>query len=202
MTQMSGSASYLSNHSDPAVEPSDPKAAVEAQITGSASCPSNRSGPAVEPSDPKAAVEAQMTGSASIQSNRSGPVFSPEQIEAIVAGDFRGIPDSKYVDMEDRMHPLCPADMKKQMTLIQEAKKGPSATEIAETLSRSLGRELLTTDSELLTVPAEISDPAHWQAWFETTLNSCEEAKRANRDFKDVTETSRWSPHTTGTSRT
>ncbi|KAF0775868.1 hypothetical protein AaE_000430 [Aphanomyces astaci] len=61
---------------------------------------------------------------------------------------------------------------------IRERRKNPAQDEILKTLN------LLPSEAHLLLAPADIEDEAKWYAWFADTLNKCDEAKRANRDFK------------------
>ncbi|ETV69617.1 hypothetical protein H257_14756 [Aphanomyces astaci] len=65
-----------------------------------------------------------------------------------------------------------------QTDRIRERRKNPAQDEILKTLN------LLSSDVHLLLAPADIEDEAKWYGWFADTLNTCGEAKRANRDFK------------------
>ncbi|KAF0728980.1 hypothetical protein Ae201684P_003563 [Aphanomyces euteiches] len=50
-------------------------------------------------------------------------------------------------------------------------------------MEQVLGRPITPTDLHLLKSPAQLHDPQHWLDWFTSTLNSCEEARKANRYF-------------------
>ncbi|CAK4304182.1 unnamed protein product, partial [Aphanomyces euteiches] len=50
-------------------------------------------------------------------------------------------------------------------------------------MEQVLGRPITPADFHLLQSPAQLDDPQHWLDWFTSTLNSCEEARRASRDF-------------------
>ncbi|CAK4102693.1 unnamed protein product, partial [Aphanomyces euteiches] len=83
----------------------------------------------------------------------SAPVFTPAQIVAIIAGDFEGMVETPDVDIEDKMIPVSASDIEYQLTKIRDRRKDPKHEDLANL------------------------------QWFETTLNTCEEAKRASRNF-------------------
>ncbi|RLO07081.1 hypothetical protein DYB28_000633 [Aphanomyces astaci] len=43
------------------------------------------------------------------------PVFTEAQIEAIMRGDLTGIPEARHVDIEERLYPVSPADLERQV---------------------------------------------------------------------------------------
>ncbi|KAE9199557.1 hypothetical protein PF005_g15687 [Phytophthora fragariae] len=63
-----------------------------------------------------------------------------------------------------------------------EAQKEPSLEDMAKHLNLSVGVLERTKEAS----PDEMSSPEYWQEWFQSTLESSEEAKKANRDFKIV----------------
>ncbi|CAK4706988.1 unnamed protein product, partial [Aphanomyces euteiches] len=113
----------------------------------------------------------------------SAPVFTPAQIEAIIAGDFEGMVETPDVDIEDKMIPVSVSDIEYQLRKIRDRRKDPKHEDLANVIMKTLKRNL--TDEERLTLeaPNTLDDPDRWLQWFETTLNTCEEAKRASRNF-------------------
>jgi hypothetical protein len=85
-------------------------------------------------------------------------------------------------ELEDRLYPLDEVELLKRAKKIAEAKKEPSIEEMAgylglpvDVLERTKGASRIAMTS-----------PEYWQEWFEKTLQSSTEAKRANRDFRNT----------------
>jgi hypothetical protein len=85
-------------------------------------------------------------------------------------------------ELEDRLYPLDEVELLKRAKKIAEAKKEPSIEEMAgylglpvDVLERTKGASRIAMTS-----------PEYWQEWFEKTLQSLTEAKRANRDFRNT----------------
>ncbi|ETV67263.1 hypothetical protein H257_16502 [Aphanomyces astaci] len=53
------------------------------------------------------------------------PVFTAAQIEAISRGDMTGLPDSRHVDIEERLYPLTPADLELQLKALRSQRRTP-----------------------------------------------------------------------------
>ncbi|RHY10350.1 hypothetical protein DYB36_012005, partial [Aphanomyces astaci] len=123
-------------------------------------------------------------------------VFTPHQIEAIVRCDFPGIVEGLHSDMEDRMLPLTKADVADQVRKIRDRRKSPTHRDIAEVIMQAIQRKLTDEDMRLLETPADVDDPARWLRWFASALETCEEARRADRNFNDnrsaLVATTRW----------
>ncbi|KAH9138868.1 hypothetical protein LEN26_005326 [Aphanomyces euteiches] len=109
-------------------------------------------------------------------------VFTPRQIEAIISDDFQGVTEVVSLDVEDRMHPIDQSDLQRQIHDIR-ARRKTSQDAFLPLMESVLGRRITAADLHLLKSPAQLDDPQHWLDWFTTTLNSCEEARRASRDF-------------------
>ncbi|RQM11387.1 hypothetical protein B5M09_013674, partial [Aphanomyces astaci] len=112
-------------------------------------------------------------------------VFTPHQIEAIVWCDFPGIVEGLHSDMEDRMLPLTKADVADQVRKIRGRRKSPTHRDIAEVIMQAIQRRLADEDMRLLETPADMDDPARWLRWFASALETCEEARRVDRNFND-----------------
>ncbi|KAH9102194.1 hypothetical protein LEN26_002815 [Aphanomyces euteiches] len=115
------------------------------------------------------------------------PVFTPAQIEAIVTGDFVGISESA-ADIEARMMPISSADIEGQIRKIRSRRKDPAHTDLVTAITKTLKRPLTRDEKIILETPDALDDPDRWLKWFETTLNTCEEARRASRDFRNSHE--------------
>ncbi|RHY87335.1 hypothetical protein DYB35_010100 [Aphanomyces astaci] len=146
-------------------------------------------------------VESQVTGPEkltlpSVNDPSVRWVFTPHQIEAIVRCDFPGIVEGLHSDMEDRMLPLTKADVADQVRKIRDRRKSPTHREIAEVIMQAIQRKLTDEDMRLLETPADMDDPARWLRWFASALETCEEARRADRNFNDnrsaLVATTRW----------
>ncbi|RHZ02631.1 hypothetical protein DYB35_013383 [Aphanomyces astaci] len=125
------------------------------------------------------------------------PVFTAAQIEAISRGDMTGLPDSRHVDIEERLYPLTPADLELQLKALRSQRKDVTHADIVRVVTTALKRPLTEADSILFDSPVDIDDPERWLDWFSTTLNTCEEARTANRNFEQervaMVADTRWS---------
>ncbi|KAG9415183.1 hypothetical protein AC1031_008620 [Aphanomyces cochlioides] len=109
-------------------------------------------------------------------------VFLPHQIEAILSGDFPGATETHSLDFEDRMYPIAHEDIQRQLQAIR-SRRQVQQDAILPLMEQVLGRPITPADLHLLQSPAQLDDPQHWLDWFTSTLNSCEKARQANRDF-------------------
>ncbi|KAE9184551.1 hypothetical protein PF005_g21632 [Phytophthora fragariae] len=108
-------------------------------------------------------------------------VSSPGQEGTVLAGQDLAVEKEEYdKELEDRLFPLDEVELLKRMKKNAEAQKEPSLEDMAKHLN--LPVEVLERTKEAS--PDEMSSPEYWQEWFQSTLESSEEAKRANRDFK------------------
>ncbi|RHY04304.1 hypothetical protein DYB36_013375 [Aphanomyces astaci] len=125
------------------------------------------------------------------------PVFTAAQIEAISRGDMTGLPDSQHVDIEERLYPLSPADLELQLKALRSQRKDVTHADIVRVVTTALKRPLTEADNILFDSPVDIDDPERWLDWFSTTLNTCEEARTANRNFEQervaMVADTRWS---------
>ncbi|ETV90401.1 hypothetical protein H310_14804 [Aphanomyces invadans] len=76
----------------------------------------------------------------------SPAVFSMEQIEAIQTGDWEGIPDSKHVDVEERLYPLSAADIERQVKELRALRWDVTHQEIVDLITATLQRPLTKSD--------------------------------------------------------
>ncbi|CAK4292541.1 unnamed protein product, partial [Aphanomyces euteiches] len=111
------------------------------------------------------------------------PVFTPAQIEAIVSGDFEGIIETSNIDVEDKMIPITAAEIESQIRKIKDRRKDPAHEDLATVIMKTLKRPLTKDEQIILETPDNLDCPDRWLQWFEQTLNTCEEARRANRNF-------------------
>ncbi|CAK5239901.1 unnamed protein product, partial [Aphanomyces euteiches] len=110
-------------------------------------------------------------------------VFTPAQIEAIVSGDFEGIIETSNIDVEDKMIPITAAEIESQIRKIKDRRKDPAHEDLATVIMKTLKRPLTKDEQIILETPDNLDCPDRWLQWFEQTLNTCEEARRANRNF-------------------
>ncbi|KAE8959375.1 hypothetical protein PR002_g30560 [Phytophthora rubi] len=108
---------------------------------------------------------------------------SPGQEGTVLAGQEIAVEKEEYdKELEDRLFPLDEVELLKRVKKNAEAQKEPSLEDMATHLN--LPVEVLERTKEAS--PDEMSSPEYWQEWFQSTLESSEEAKRANRDFKAI----------------
>ncbi|CAK4163805.1 unnamed protein product [Aphanomyces euteiches] len=143
--------------------------------------------PLNEPDQPDLSSTPDLTSTLLRSNEIPAPVFTPAQIEAIVTGDFVGISES-VADIEDRMMPISSADIEGQIKKIRSRRKDPAHTDLVTAITKTLKRPLTRDEKIIMETPDALDDPDRWLKWFETTLNTCEEARRASRDFRNTHE--------------
>ncbi|KAH9109252.1 hypothetical protein AeMF1_015655 [Aphanomyces euteiches] len=116
------------------------------------------------------------------------PVFSDEQLEAIRQGDFSGIEENHFVEIEDRLYPISKKAIIDQVSKIRAERKDPTNQEIMNELSAILGRNVKAEDAGELGREHDLDDPDRWSSWYEETLKMCSEAPRANRNFSNYSK--------------
>ncbi|RHY89040.1 hypothetical protein DYB35_009890 [Aphanomyces astaci] len=114
------------------------------------------------------------------------PVFTEAQIEAIMRGDLTGIPEARHVDIEERLYPVSPADLERQLVRLKEERKDVIQENIVKVVTMALRRPLTRDDAHLFESPSDIDDPDRWLDWFSSILVTCEEARTANRNFENA----------------
>ncbi|KAH9124377.1 hypothetical protein AeMF1_004852 [Aphanomyces euteiches] len=139
-------------------------------------------------SEPDLSSTPDLTPTTRRSSPNTVPVFTPAQIEAIIAGDFEGIPESPAVDMEERMMPITAAEIETQIKKIHARRQDPDHSDLATVIMKTLKRPLRKDERIILETSDALDDPDRWITWFEKTLNTCEEARRASRDFRNSQE--------------
>ncbi|KAE9048407.1 hypothetical protein PR001_g3818 [Phytophthora rubi] len=116
-------------------------------------------------------------------------LFSDEELDVLegnssgtAPADSAVLPEPEEYDkeLEDRLYPLDEVELKKRVKENAEAVKEPSLAEMTKLLDIPV--ETLERTREAL--PAGNSSPEFWEKWYNDTLESSTEAKRANRDFK------------------
>ena len=81
-------------------------------------------------------------------------------------------------ELEDRLYPLQPAETKATILKLKERRRNPSHEEILKKL------DIDESEQHLLAAPSEIENEDVWHKWYEDTLNKCEEARKADRNFE------------------
>ncbi|KAF0735495.1 hypothetical protein Ae201684_008062 [Aphanomyces euteiches] len=90
-------------------------------------------------------------------------------------------PEEEYSkEIEDRLYPITKSDVRKQLERIRKRQINPTHEENLRSL------DLSEADSHLLLAPADIEDETLWLKWFADTLEKCDEARRASRDFNNT----------------
>ncbi|GMF32081.1 unnamed protein product [Phytophthora fragariaefolia] len=108
---------------------------------------------------------------------------SPGQEGTALAGQEIAVEKEEYdKELEDRLFPLDEVELLKRVKQNAEAQMEPSIEDMAKHLD--LPVEVLERTKEAS--PDGMSSPEYWLEWFLNTLESSEEAKRANRDFNAV----------------
>ncbi|ETV64603.1 hypothetical protein H257_18525 [Aphanomyces astaci] len=125
------------------------------------------------------------------------PVFTQAQIEAIMRGDVTGIPEARHVDIEERLYPVSPADLERQLVRPKQERKDVTQEDIVRVVTMALHRSLTRDDAHLFESPLDIDDPDRWLNWFSSTLETCDKARTANRNFENarvaIISDTRWS---------
>ncbi|KAL3662805.1 hypothetical protein V7S43_012207 [Phytophthora oleae] len=83
-------------------------------------------------------------------------------------------------ELEARLYPFDEGEMFARVAQNAEAAKDPSL----EDLSLLLSIPLDTLERTRQASPDDLGTPEHWQEWFQGTLETSEEVKRANWDFR------------------
>ncbi|KAH9136567.1 hypothetical protein AeRB84_018364, partial [Aphanomyces euteiches] len=105
------------------------------------------------------------------------PVFTDDEITDLMESHLE-FPEEEYSkEIEDRLYPITKSDVRKQLERIRKRQINPTHEEILRSL------DLSQADSHLLLAPADIEDETLWLKWFADTLEKCDEARRASRDF-------------------
>ncbi|GMF21852.1 unnamed protein product [Phytophthora fragariaefolia] len=108
---------------------------------------------------------------------------SPGQEGTALAGQEIGVEKEEYdKELEDRLFPLDEVELLKRVKKNAEAQKEPSIDDMATHLDLPVEGLERTKEAS----PDGMSSPEYWLEWFQNTLESSEEAKRANRDFNAV----------------
>ncbi|KAF0732062.1 hypothetical protein Ae201684_010715 [Aphanomyces euteiches] len=108
------------------------------------------------------------------------PVFTDDEITDLMESHLE-FPEEEYSkEIEDRLYPITKSDVRKQLERIRKRQINPTHEEILRSLNLS------EADSHLLLAPADIEDETLWLKWFADTLEKCDEARRASRDFNNT----------------
>ncbi|KAF0725907.1 hypothetical protein Ae201684_015758 [Aphanomyces euteiches] len=108
------------------------------------------------------------------------PVFTDDEITDLMESHLE-FPEEEYSkEIEDRLYPITKSDVRKQLERIRKRQINPTHEEILRSL------DLSEADSHLLLAPADIEDETLWLKWFADTLEKCDEARRASRDFNNT----------------
>uniref|UniRef100_H3H3R4 RNA-directed DNA polymerase n=1 Tax=Phytophthora ramorum TaxID=164328 RepID=H3H3R4_PHYRM len=102
--------------------------------------------------------------------------------EATVLAGTETLPEAEEYEkeLEDRLYPLDEVEIKRRMKQNADSAKEPSLGDMARYLDIPLDVLERTRTASL----DGTTSPEYWQDWFRDTLESSEEAKRANRDFR------------------
>ncbi|CAK4545814.1 unnamed protein product, partial [Aphanomyces euteiches] len=93
------------------------------------------------------------------------PVFSDEQLEAIRRqGDFSGIEENHFVEIEDRLYPISKKAIIDQVSKIRAEQKDPTNQEIMNELSAILGRNVKAEEAGELGREHDLDDPDRWSS--------------------------------------
>ncbi|KAE9027143.1 hypothetical protein PR002_g10746 [Phytophthora rubi] len=108
---------------------------------------------------------------------------APGQEMTVLAGTDFAVEKEEYdKELEDRLYPLDEVELQERVKKIAEARKELSIEELAS----YLGLPVDVLERTKGASNEEMTYPEYWQDWFENTLKSSTEAKRANRDFRDA----------------
>ncbi|RLO00889.1 hypothetical protein DYB28_007178 [Aphanomyces astaci] len=97
------------------------------------------------------------------------PVFTEAQIEAIMRGDLTGIPEARHVDIEERLYPVLPDDLERQLVRLKQETKDVTQEDIVKVVTMALCQPLTRDDVHLFESPSNIDDPDRWLDWFSST---------------------------------
>ncbi|CAK5158025.1 unnamed protein product, partial [Aphanomyces euteiches] len=108
------------------------------------------------------------------------PVFTDEEITDMMESHLEFPKEEYSKEIEERLYPITKSDVRKQLERIRKRQIDPTHEEILRSL------DLSEADSHLLIAPAGIEDETLWLKWFADTLEKCDEARRASRDFNNT----------------
>ncbi|KAF0695097.1 Aste57867_14062 [Aphanomyces stellatus] len=111
-------------------------------------------------------------------SDSERPVFTPQEISCHMTTTLETIDEEYPKEIEARLYPISKQDVRTQLKRIRERRRNPSHEDILKTL------DLDPSQAHLLSAPAEIEDEGLGLQRSSETLQKCDEAQRANRDFK------------------
>ncbi|GMF49356.1 unnamed protein product [Phytophthora fragariaefolia] len=94
-------------------------------------------------------------------------------------------------ELEERLFPLDDVELRKRVVLNTTKAEEPSLEELSALLN--LPMETLRRTSKAS--PGELSTPEYWLDWYKKTLAASAEAKRANRDFRASSPTTKEEVH-------
>lgn len=115
-------------------------------------------------------------------------VFTDSELNAIEEGRWEITepePEEYDKEIEDRLFPLNEVDLKTRMETNAKRLKEPSL----ETLSEALGIPIETLRRTKEASVGELNTQEYWNQWYQDTLATAGEAKRANRDFRGALNT-------------
>ncbi|GMF52601.1 unnamed protein product [Phytophthora fragariaefolia] len=126
--------------------------------------------------------------------SRYARLFSHEELDAmddcetgqegvVLAGTEIAVETEEYdKELEERLYPLDEIELKKRVDENAKATEDPSIEEMAKYLE--IPPEMLERNRDAS--PEGSSLPEYWERWYSDTLESSEEGKRANRDFRKL----------------
>ncbi|OWZ06653.1 hypothetical protein PHMEG_00021062, partial [Phytophthora megakarya] len=111
-------------------------------------------------------------------------LFTQEELDLLWNGSTIGAddePEEYPKEIEERLFPLDEVELKRQM------KKNAARLNMMtlEKMSVLLNIPLETLRENSEASPGELSTPEYWLVWYKKTLAAAEEARRANRNFRD-----------------
>ncbi|KAH9085757.1 hypothetical protein Ae201684P_005459 [Aphanomyces euteiches] len=116
-------------------------------------------------------------GGSHLSTHDSIPTARPKRTDPVRSPSRR---EEYSKEIEDRLYPITKSDVRKQLERIRKRQVNPTHEEILRSL------DLSEADSHLLLAPADIEDETLWLKWFADTLEKCDEARRASRDFNNT----------------
>ncbi|KAG6612700.1 uncharacterized protein IUM83_03316 [Phytophthora cinnamomi] len=111
-------------------------------------------------------------------------LFTPEELDALTDGrtlDAKEEKEEYDKELEERLIPLDEVELLKKRS--QNAAKQKELT--LEELSALLNLPVATLERTRESSPGVLSTPEYWIDWYRRTLAASEEARRANRDFRE-----------------
>ncbi|KAI9981124.1 hypothetical protein PInf_010547 [Phytophthora infestans] len=129
--------------------------------------------------DKEADTDEDAKPSKEIEQTETGCIFTDAELDAMEECE-PGQEATVLAGAKNRLYPLDDAVVLERVRLNTVAVRDPSIAE----LSRLLGISPEVLERTRRAFPGKLASPEHWQDWFRKTLETTEEAKRANRDFK------------------